>query len=72
MKLRCDRSGVLFGIADEATGTLEVACRGKRCGHGPGIVVIHRFDLSNGKVLKTMRFSDPAKLFSHTTAKKGA
>lgn len=71
MQLRCS-NGNLFGEVDDGSGTLQVACSNRLCGKAPGVVVIHRFDLSNGKVLKTMRFSDPARLFTHKTAKKGA
>lgn len=69
MQLRCP-SHNLFGVVDDGSGTLEVTCSNRLCGKEPGVVVMHRFDLSTGKVLKTDRFQDPAKLFSHN-AKKG-
>lgn len=71
MELRCQNRN-LFGVVDDGQGTLEVACSNRLCGKEPGVVVRHRFDLSTGKVLKTMRFQDPAKLFSPSIAKKGA
>lgn len=55
MDIRCD-NGIKFGevLAD----VLEVKCRSARCGHGPGVVVIHRFSLVSGELLKTERFRD--------------
>ena len=60
-ELRCD-NGILFGVLDG--DFLEVKCRSSYCGHGPGAVAIHRFDLATGVLLYTSRFIDP------TTRKK--
>lgn len=57
MELRCNND-ILFGILDE--GVLEVKCRSKRCGAGPGVVVIHGFDIESGKLLGTRKYRDPA------------
>jgi hypothetical protein len=54
--LRCD-NGILFGVLDE--GYIEVKCRSAYCGHAPGTVVIHRFDLATGELQYTSRFKDP-------------
>lgn len=63
MELRCP-ANVLFGIvSDGASGTIEVACKGKWCGKRPGVAVRHRFDLSTGKIVDTSRFQDPEAIF---------
>ncbi len=54
--LRCD-NGIMFGVLDD--GFLDVKCRSSYCGHAPGAVVIHRFDLASGKLLYTSRYKDP-------------
>lgn len=58
IELRCD-NGVKYGELDLEDGTLEIKCRSRRCGHGPGVVVVHRFDLDSGKLLGTERFREP-------------
>lgn len=58
IELRCDNC-ILFGVLDVERKVIEFKCRSKRCGSGPGIIVIHRFDLTNGKLLKTYVFKDP-------------
>lgn len=60
-ELRCQYK--LHGIITEA-GEFEVKCSSKFCGASSGIVVLHYFSLDNGKLLRTVTFSDPAKLFS--------
>lgn len=41
-------------------GVIEVKCRSARCGAGPGVVVLHRFDTNNGELLATTRrFKEP-------------
>lgn len=42
-------------------GFLEIKCRSSFCGSGPGIVVIHRFDVESGKLVETNRYRDPRK-----------
>lgn len=44
-------------------GMLEVKCSSKHCGAGKGTIVMHYFDLFTGKLLKTRKFREPAKLF---------
>lgn len=70
MELRCP-ARVLHGVAsDNATGTLEVKCRGSWCGHAKGVVVLHVFNLSTGNIVETKRFSDPTRVFQQANAKK--
>jgi hypothetical protein len=59
MDLRC--GGRLHGRVDEEAGTLEVKCDRRGCGHEPGTVVLHTFDLGNGFLIGTRIFKDPAK-----------
>lgn len=55
-ELRCP-NGIKFG---ELVGELiEFKCRSKRCGAGPGIVVIHRFT-HQGQLHETKKYRDPA------------
>lgn len=56
MELRC-ASGILHGILDE--GVIEFRCRSNRCGHEPGVVVIHGFDVLTGEIVKTSVFAEP-------------
>lgn len=58
MDLRCD-SKILHGKLDVGE-TIEVKCRSNRCGHGPGVVVVHRFSVSTGELQETLRFKQPA------------
>jgi len=46
MDLRCD--GTLHGRMTEE-GRLEVKCHQRRCGYEKGVVVLHIFDLTDGK-----------------------
>lgn len=57
-EVRC-ASGILFGKLDDDTTVIETKCRSKRCGHEPGVVVIHRFSSTTGELLDTQRFKDP-------------
>jgi hypothetical protein len=57
MELRCE-NGIKFG--DLVDGVIEVKCRSSRCGHGYGMVVLHRFDALTGEMLGTRHFKDPA------------
>jgi hypothetical protein len=59
MDLRCD-NGILHGVILPEEGLLEVKCRSRRCGHGDGAVVFHRFDLQTGNLKGTLQFKDPA------------
>jgi hypothetical protein len=70
MELRCP-ANVLFGIiSDDANGMLEVKCRGKWCGHKSGVVVLHKFDLSNGKIVENQKYRDPSGVLGAQEPKK--
>lgn len=59
MELRCD-SHILHGImVTQGSGVLEIPCRSRWCGKRPGVVVLHRFNINTGKLLETLRFSEP-------------
>lgn len=67
-ELRCP-TGVLFGVLrgpgrarpedPEGAVTIEVKCPNRRCGAGPGVVVIHTFDIESAKCVRTDRFREP-------------
>ena len=65
-ELRC--GGTMHGILSEDHKHLEVKCKTRKCGAWPGVVVIHTFDLSTGKLVKTERYSDPLRA---TSPRKG-
>lgn len=50
MELRC-ANGTLLGELYPEQGVLEVACRNRRCGKEPGVLVIHRFNVNTGQEL---------------------
>lgn len=54
-ELRC--AGTMHGKLDN--GILEIKCRRRSCGHGEGVVVLHRFDIHTGNLIDTKRFADP-------------
>lgn len=56
MDLRCEfiKHGELV-----EPGIVEFKCRSNKCGHGPGIIVIHRFDTITGDLLETKKYRDP-------------
>ena len=70
MELRCSNKlhAVVF---DSQQGSLEVACHSRWCGKLPGIVVIHRFDLSDGSLVSTKRFKKPPKPPTHEGGNSG-
>lgn len=57
MDLRCEAKK--HGELDD--GVIEVKCSSRFCGAGPGVVVIHRFDVSTGELVSTHRFKDPTR-----------
>lgn len=59
MELRCPARKKLFAVIDPDDNTIEVRCRNKVCGYGPGMVIIHKFDLSTGVVVGTHVFREP-------------
>lgn len=60
VELRCEHK-ILFGVLYSEQGVVEFKCRSARCGARPGAVVIHRFDVHTGVLLKTYKFKDPGK-----------
>lgn len=58
-ELRCD-SQKLHGRILEGK-TFEVACRSRWCGWRSGVVVLHRFDLESGELIKTLTFKQPVR-----------
>jgi hypothetical protein len=40
---------------------LEVKCKRRACGHKPGVVVLHIFDVHTGMLLDTKKYADPQK-----------
>lgn len=55
MDLRCE--GTLHGRVED--NIFEVKCHRRMCGHKPGVVVIHVFDLTSGDLLETKKYADP-------------
>lgn len=49
-------SGRLLGVVDEMF--VEIACRSTKCGKRPGVVVIHRFDMTSGDCVSTRRYTE--------------
>jgi hypothetical protein len=56
-ELRC--GGNMHGKLDIVNGKLEVKCRRRGCGAKRGVVVLHTFELSTGKMVGTRKFADP-------------
>jgi len=54
IELRC--LGTLHGVLDG--DVLEIKCHRRICGHKPGVVVLHRFNLHTGE-METRRYKDP-------------
>jgi hypothetical protein len=63
-ELRCP--GTMHGRVSEDRKKLEVKCYRRGCGHAPGVVVLHTFDLESGEIESTRRFTDPRKLRKET------
>lgn len=55
-ELRCNAK--LHGIVVEL-GLIEIKCDSRFCGAGPGIAVLHRFDIATGDLVETKRFMNP-------------
>lgn len=56
MELRCTNK--LHAVLREAE-YVEVKCDSRFCGHRPGVVVLHRFDVHTGQLIETKRYQDP-------------
>lgn len=59
VELRCGKR--LHGLLTD-DGVLEISCRSSLCGHRDGVVVIHRFDVSNGELIETKFYKDSQEL----------
>ena len=57
LELRCE--GTLFGVLSDDRTTVEVKCKRRRCGAGPGKIVLHTISLETGEVVTTRRFKEP-------------
>ena len=55
--LRCPNK--LHGEFFPEEGWLEIKCKSRWCGARKDVVVIHRFDVTTGKLLETLKFRDP-------------
>jgi hypothetical protein len=49
----------MHGILSEDGTELEVKCKRRSCGKRPGVVVLHTFNLTTGKLKYTKRFREP-------------
>jgi hypothetical protein len=56
-ELRC--GGTLHGILTDDGKHLEVKCKRRSCGAGPGKVVLHTISLTTGLVTSTRKFANP-------------
>jgi hypothetical protein len=61
MDLRCE-AGKKFGELFPDDEIIEVKCDRPACGAGPGIIVLHGFDVQTGKLLGTERFAEPPRI----------
>lgn len=66
-ELRCD--GSLHGILTDE-GFVEVKCHSFKCGASSEVVVLHYFDPSSGKLVKTNRYRDAKVLFDRSRRNK--
>lgn len=57
MELRCGAK--LHGTVEGGQGVLEVRCDSRWCGYQPGVVVMHKFDLSSGELTETTLYKAP-------------
>lgn len=55
--LRCEGNTLHGRVTDE--NTIEVKCKRRRCGHRPGVVVLHTFDIHTGELLSTKLWANP-------------
>lgn len=67
MDLRCPHAK--HAVLEE--DYVEVKCRSRFCGAGPGTVVLHRFNKSTGELLDTLKFQDPAATIEERRGKRG-
>lgn len=60
MELRCTakKFAELLHPSDDE-GIIEVRCTSRWCGSTPGVVVLHKFSTSTGKLVETNRYRQP-------------
>jgi hypothetical protein len=63
MDLRCP-SGILHGIIDVESDVIEFTCKSNRCGHAPGVVVLHTFNIHTGEI-ETTRYAELVRKEGH-------
>lgn len=64
-EFRCDH--LMHGVLG-ADGRFEVKCRSNKCGARSGVVVLHYFDVSTGRLLETKKFRDADQFTKERTA----
>lgn len=57
--LRCEGNTIHGRMLDDHT--LEVKCKRRLCGVKRGVIVLHTFDIRDGKLITTKRYADPRK-----------
>jgi hypothetical protein len=60
VELRCDskkHAELVIPTADE--GLVEFRCASRWCGAMSGVIVLHRFSTSSGKLVQTNRYQQP-------------
>lgn len=57
LELRC--GGTMHGRMED--NLLEVKCSRRSCGVQPGVVVLHTFDVTTGKLVNTTKYASPPK-----------
>lgn len=60
MDIRCSNK-LHARMVEDGSGVIEVACDSRWCGKKSGVVVLHRFDLTTGQLLETLKFRSPKK-----------
>ena len=58
VELRCPnkKHGTLI---TPGSGIVEIKCVSRYCGAAPGQLVLHQFDVSDGKLINTARYRNP-------------
>jgi len=55
MELRCESKK--HGELIEPGQTIEIKCDSRFCGARPGVIVLHKFDVTSGELVGTNRFN---------------
>jgi hypothetical protein len=62
MELRCPNKKFANVLAAGTGAVVEVKCDSRFCGAGEGAVVLHRFEISTQKLIKTTAYKNPKEL----------